>query len=199
MSTGDVALTSTYWHQAATVVDLWITVENTGQITERVGLRYTLPSGVTDVGTPGCGSAGPDSYACAAWTAHAGARWSTRLKLRIAGDAWKAMPLRGSVQVTATAAGHPGAGEVADDHGFAVLFPAGSPPGGITVTGTAGGLAAVGRSAGGTTDVRHLALTLIGVSTLLILLALTLAVTSLRRRLSEDPLPPAAPAAAPVD
>jgi hypothetical protein len=136
VSTSDVALTSTYWNRPASFVELRVTVENTGDVAERVRLRYTLPLGVTDAGTRGCYRTGNRSYECAAWTADAGARWSTRLKLRIAGDAWKAMPLNGSVQVTATAPGHPDAGEVGDDQGFAVLFPAGPPVAGMTLSAT---------------------------------------------------------------
>lgn len=328
VSTSDVALTNAYWNRRATFVELRVTIQNTGDVAERVRLGYALPPGVTDAGTHGCYSAGRRSYECAAWTAEAGARWSTRLKLRIASDAWKAMPLSGSVRVTATAPSHPDAGEVGDDQGFAVLFPAGPPVPGMTLSATevafdrsgqatslqvrlgntgktdatgsvevilpagvtvptppagcrttaaghttcdvgriragrsalvrlpvsataeaqrmtplagavvgimkprAGGVkrmqlsfritaaagmstpppadvgatgagagAATGRrpAAGAGSDVRHLALTLIGVSMLLVVLALALAITSLRRRLRDEPLPPAAPAAAPID
>lgn len=134
VSTSDVNLPLAYWNSPATVTELRVTVENTGSVAERVQLGYTLPAGLTDVGTRGCNSIGGSSYRCEGWTVAAGARWSTRITVRVAGEAWKSMPLNGSVQVTATAPDHPDAGEVHDDQGFAVLFPAGPPVAGMTLS-----------------------------------------------------------------
>jgi hypothetical protein len=134
VSTSDVNVPLAYWSSPATVTTLRVTVENTGSAAERVQLHYTLPAGVTDAGTRGCSSTGGGSYRCEAWAVAAGARWSTRITVRVAGDAWKSMPLNGSVQVTATAPDHPEAGDLHDDQGFAVLFPAGPPVAGMTLS-----------------------------------------------------------------
>lgn len=133
VSTGDVRLPIGYWNSSATVAELRVTIQNTGRVEERVRLRYTLPSGLRDAGTRGCRPTGARSYRCAAWTAAVGDRWSTRLKVRVAGDAWKSMPLSGWVQVTATSEENSGE-EVRDEQGFAVLFPAGPPVAGMTLS-----------------------------------------------------------------
>lgn len=133
VTTGDVRLSPSYWNTASTLTELRVEVANTGQTSGRFSLLYTLPSGVTDAGTAGCASAGGRSYLCTAWTAGAGDRWSMRIRLRVAGDAWKQMPLMGSVQVTASANG---LGEVRDNEGFAVLFPPGPPTAGISLVAT---------------------------------------------------------------
>ncbi|MGR6317012.1 hypothetical protein Q2K19_07935 [Micromonospora soli] len=131
VTTGDVALTSAYWNAHSTVTTMRVTVTNTGGTAERIGLRYTLPAGLTDAGTPGCASAGGGSYRCGEWRAAPGARFSSRIRIRVAGTAWRSMPLSGSVRVTATAPG--GAGPATDDEGFAVLFPPGPPVPGISL------------------------------------------------------------------
>ncbi|MET8360016.1 hypothetical protein [Micromonospora sp. NPDC005171] len=131
VTTGDVTLTEAYWNTASTTATLQVTVHNSGTTAEQIRLSYTLPAGLTDAGTKGCAAAGGGAYRCGAWTAEAGARFSTVLRLRVAGTAWKQMPLSGSVQVTADAPGVPG--EVTDDQGFAVLFPAGPPVPGIAL------------------------------------------------------------------
>ncbi|NJP35591.1 hypothetical protein [Micromonospora thermarum] len=128
VSTGDVVLTSAYWNARSTVTTLRVTVTNTGGITERIRLAYTLPAGITDAGTKGCAATGGGGHQCGAWTSAPGSRFSTDLRLRVSGDAWRRMPLSGSVRVTATA---PGAAPVSDNQGFAVLFPAGPPAAGI--------------------------------------------------------------------
>ena len=99
------ALGTAYWHSRSTATELRVDVANTGQAAARFALLYTLPAGVTDAGTEGCAPAGGQSYRCSAWTARAGAGWSMRIKVRVDGDAWKRMPLMGSVQVTASAPG----------------------------------------------------------------------------------------------
>ncbi|HEX2770874.1 MAG TPA: hypothetical protein VHN18_00405 [Micromonosporaceae bacterium] len=134
VSTSDVNLPLAYWNSPATVTELLVTVENTGSVAERVQLSYTLPAGLTDAGTRGCSSIGGSSYRCEGWTVDAGTRWSTRITVRVAREAWKSMPLNGSVQVTATAPNYPDAGDVHDDQGFAVLFPAGPPIAGMTLS-----------------------------------------------------------------
>lgn len=131
VTTEDVTLTPAYWNAASTVTTLRVTVANTGRVPELIRLGYTLPAGLTDAGTAGCAAAGGGSYRCAPWTTAPGARFSTSIRVRVSGTAWRSMPLSGSVQVTATAPG--GTGSVADDQGFAVLFPPGPPVPGISL------------------------------------------------------------------
>jgi hypothetical protein len=131
VTTDDVVLTPAYWNADSTVTTLRVTVTNAGGRTESIRLGYTLPAGLTDAGTPGCASAGGGSHRCGEWTAAPGARFRTSIRVRVAGDAWRSMPLSGSVQVTATAPGV--AGAAGDDEGFAVLFPPGPPVPGISL------------------------------------------------------------------
>ncbi|MEU4749702.1 hypothetical protein AB0F93_01825 [Micromonospora tulbaghiae] len=131
MNTEDVVLTPAYWNADATVAALRVTVTNTGGRAERISLGYTLPPGLTDAGTPGCEPAGGGNHSCVGWDAEPGARFSTTIRVRVDGDAWRTMPLAGSVQVTAVAPGVTGAAY--DDEGFAVLFPPGPPVPGISL------------------------------------------------------------------
>ncbi|MGN9774505.1 hypothetical protein ACTMS0_01790 [Micromonospora sp. H33] len=128
VSTGDVVLTSAYWNARSTVTTLRVTITNTGGVAERIRLAYTLPAGITDAGTKGCAATGGGGHRCGQWTSAPGSRFSTELRLRVSGDAWRRMPLSGSVRATATA---PGAAPVSDNQGFAVLFPPGPPAAGI--------------------------------------------------------------------
>jgi hypothetical protein len=123
VTTGDVRLDSAYWSTGASVKELKVTVWNTGTLAEKVQLRYTLPAGLSDAGTQGCVGDGGNNHRCGAWTAPAGARWTTRVKVRVAADAWRLMPLSGSVKVLAAAPSEPSLGAVQDNEGFAVLFP----------------------------------------------------------------------------
>ncbi|MEU4336760.1 hypothetical protein AB0F59_19355 [Micromonospora lupini] len=131
VTTEDVTLPEAYWNATSTTTTLRVTVANTGTAAQRVRLSYTLPAGLSDAGTKGCVAAGGGVYRCGAWTAEAGVRFSSLIRLRVAGNAWERMPLSGSVQVVADAPGVPG--EVADDQGFAVLFPPGPPVPGISL------------------------------------------------------------------
>ncbi|MGV9810103.1 hypothetical protein [Micromonospora chersina] len=131
VTTDDVVLTPAYWNADSTVTTLRVTVANTGGRTELIRLGYTLPAGLTDAGTPGCAPAGGGSHLCGEWTAAPGARFRASIRVRVDGDAWRSMPLSGSVQVTATAPGV--AGAAGDDEGFAVLFPPGPPVPGISL------------------------------------------------------------------
>ncbi|WDZ86629.1 hypothetical protein [Micromonospora cathayae] len=131
VTTGDVRLTEAYWNAPSSAATLQVTVTNTGEVAEQLSLTYTLPSGVTDAGTPGCAATGGGSYRCGAWTTAPGARFSTLIRVRVAGTAWRQMPLDGTVSVTATAPGE--AGSARDDEGFAVLFPPGPPVPGIAL------------------------------------------------------------------
>ncbi|MEU8165855.1 hypothetical protein AB0B97_04990 [Micromonospora sp. NPDC049004] len=131
VTTEDVTLPEAYWNAASTTTTLRVTVANTGTAAQRVRLSYTLPAGLSDAGTKGCAAAGGSAYQCGAWTAEAGVRFSSLIRLRVAGDAWERMPLSGSVRVVADAPGV--SGEVADDQGFAVLFPPGPPVPGISL------------------------------------------------------------------
>ncbi|MEV0728914.1 hypothetical protein [Polymorphospora sp. NPDC050346] len=132
VSTGDLPLTAAYWTGGGAVADLRVTVANTGGTRQVMRLGYRLPAGVSDAGTAGCAPAG-DGHACGAWTADPGAHWTTLIRLRIAPDAWRHMPLSGSVRVTATAPGNPDLPAVSDDEGFAVLFPPGPPAVGVSL------------------------------------------------------------------
>ncbi|MEH0843295.1 hypothetical protein V6U81_13005 [Micromonospora sp. CPCC 205711] len=131
VTTRDVSLTPAYWNAASTVTTLRVTVSNTGTVPEQLRLRYTLPAGLTDAGTPGCLSSGDRHYRCGSWTAAPGAKFSTLIRIRVSGSAWRQMPLSGSVRVTAT--GPAGKGTAEDNEGFAVLFPPGPPVPGMTL------------------------------------------------------------------
>ncbi|MFC7545199.1 hypothetical protein [Plantactinospora sp. GCM10030261] len=133
VTTDDLTLSPQYWSAPATVVDLRITVANTGEVAESMRLGYTMPPGLTDAGTPGCATAGAEGWQCAAWTVAPGDRFSTRVRVRVAGDAWRRMPLSGSVRVSSTVPNDPGAQPISDDQGFAVLFPPGPPVPGISL------------------------------------------------------------------
>ncbi|MEU4640012.1 hypothetical protein [Micromonospora sp. NPDC023814] len=128
VTTDDITLTAAYWNAPSTVTTLRVTVTNTGAAPARIRLAYTLPAGLTDAGTRGCAHVGGGAHRCGEWTSAPGARFSTLIRVRVGGDAWRQMPLSGSVQVTATA---PGAEPGRDDEGFAVLFPPGPPAPGI--------------------------------------------------------------------
>lgn len=134
VTTSDVTLTRAYWGARNTTTDLHVTVANTGDVPQLIRLRYTLPPGVTDAGTRGCSATGGGTYRCGAWNGAAGVRFSTRILLRVDGEAWRRMPLGGSVQVTATDPARPGSGAVTDGEGFAVLFPPGPPAAGVSLT-----------------------------------------------------------------
>ncbi|MFJ6199717.1 hypothetical protein [Micromonospora sp. NPDC092111] len=129
VTTGDVTLDDGYWGTQSTVTTLRVTVTNTGAVPERLRLAYTLPAGLTDAGTPGCAAAGGGGWHCGEWTTEPGARFTSLIRVRVHGTAWRQMPLSGSVRVTATG---PDAGDTAQDNeGFAVLFPPGPPVPGI--------------------------------------------------------------------
>ncbi|MEU5904201.1 hypothetical protein [Micromonospora sp. NPDC047527] len=131
VTTEDITLPGAYWNAASTATTLRVTVANTGTTAQQIRLSYTLPAGLTDAGTKGCVAAGGGAYRCGAWTVGAGTRFSSLIRLRVAGTAWEQMPLSGSVQVIADAPGVPG--QATDDHGFAVLFPPGPPAPGISL------------------------------------------------------------------
>lgn len=133
VSTGDITLGGGYWSTRGTTTDLQVTIRNTGETRQLLRLRYTLPPGVTDAGTAGCAVLGGGTYRCAAWSAEAGAQFTTRIRVLVDADAWQRMPLSGSVQVTATDPARPDGPEVTDDEGFAVLFPPGPPAAGLTL------------------------------------------------------------------
>ncbi|PWR16381.1 hypothetical protein DKT69_06065, partial [Micromonospora sicca] len=131
VTTEDLSLTPAYWNADSTVTTLRVTVTNTGRAPELIRLGYTLPAGLTDAGSTGCAPAGGGRYRCGGWTTAPGARFSSSIRVRVDGTAWRSMPLSGSVGVTATAPGV--AGAAADDEGFAVLFPPGPPVPGISL------------------------------------------------------------------
>ncbi|MDG4822629.1 hypothetical protein O7635_12280 [Asanoa sp. WMMD1127] len=131
--TSDITLGNGYWSRRATYTDLRVVVANTGSILERMTMRYTLPVGITDAGTPGCARSAGRTYVCGSWTVGPGLRFSTSIKVKVAGDAWRRMPLSGSVDVTADAPGRADLGTIGDNQGFAVLFPPGPPVPGINL------------------------------------------------------------------
>ncbi|MCX4474550.1 hypothetical protein OOK41_30290 [Micromonospora sp. NBC_01655] len=137
VSTEDVTLTEAYWNAEDTTTTLRVTVTNTGEVAELIRLSYTLPAGLTDAGTPGCAAAGGGEYHCGGWPTAAGDRFSTLVRVRVDGAAWRRMPLSGAVRVSASAPGV--AGPADDNEGFAVLFPPGPPVPGISLD--AGGVA----------------------------------------------------------
>ncbi|SCF49317.1 hypothetical protein GA0070216_13352 [Micromonospora matsumotoense] len=129
VTTGDIPLDDRYWRDPSTVATLRVTVTNTGLVPERLRLEYRLPAGLTDAGTPGCAAAGDGGWQCGEWTTAPGDRFTSLIRVRVGGTAWRQMPLSGAVRVTATG---PDAGDTAQDNeGFAVLFPPGPPVPGI--------------------------------------------------------------------
>jgi hypothetical protein len=147
VTTGDIRLTNAYWFGPATVTELVVTVANTGNVAARVTLTYTLPEGVTDGGNAGCAAVGARTVRCGSRVAGAGYRRSVRLRVRVDGDAWRRMPLNGSVVATATGAYRSDLGSVRDNEGFAVLFPPGPPGAGIGLAATDVRFTAAGRTA----------------------------------------------------
>ncbi|NBE82998.1 hypothetical protein [Micromonospora rubida] len=131
VSTEDVTLTEAYWNAADTTTTLRVTVTNTGEVAELIRLSYRLPAGLTDAGTPGCAEAGGGGHHCGGWQTAPGDRFSTLIKVRVDGAAWRQMPLSGAVRVSASAPGVAGSAE--DNEGFAVLFPPGPPVPGISL------------------------------------------------------------------
>lgn len=128
VDTGDVTLDDGYWAADGTVTALRVTVTNTGSVPARLRLAYTLPAGLTDAGTPGCGASGDGGWHCGEWATAPGDRFDSMIRVRVSGTAWRQMPLSGAVKVTATG---PDGGTAQDYQGFAVLFPPGPPVPGI--------------------------------------------------------------------
>ncbi|SCF44436.1 hypothetical protein GA0074696_5997 [Micromonospora purpureochromogenes] len=130
VTTRDIVLGPGYWNARSTTTTLRVTVANTGTLAERVHLAYTLPVGLTDAGTPGCAAVGGGNWRCGEWSAAPGAKFTSLIRVRVDGGAWRRMPLSGSVRVTASG---PGTATAADNEGFAVLFPPGPPVSGMSL------------------------------------------------------------------
>ncbi|MGK5445156.1 hypothetical protein ACSNN7_25480 [Micromonospora sp. URMC 105] len=129
VTTRDIVLGPAYWNARSTSATLRVTVANTGTAPARVHLAYTLPAGLTDAGTPGCAAVGGGNWQCGEWDAAPGAKFTSLIRVRVGGEAWRKMPLSGSVRVAASGAG----ARVADNEGFAVLFPPGPPVPGMSL------------------------------------------------------------------
>ncbi|MEH0827371.1 MULTISPECIES: hypothetical protein [unclassified Micromonospora] len=129
VTTRDIVLGPAYWNARSTSATLRVTVANTGTAPARVHLAYTLPAGLTDAGTPGCAAVGGGNWHCGGWAAAPGAKFTSLIRVRVGGEAWRKMPLSGSVRVAASGAG----ATVADNEGFAVLFPPGPPVPGMSL------------------------------------------------------------------
>ena len=97
VTTGDITLDDRYWRDPSTVATLRVTVTNTGLVPERLRLEYRLPAGLTDAGTPGCAAAG-DGWQCGEWTTAPGDRFTSLIRVRVGGTAWRQMPLSGAVR-----------------------------------------------------------------------------------------------------
>ncbi|MGN9915817.1 hypothetical protein [Micromonospora palomenae] len=130
VTTRDIVLGPGYWNARSTTTTLRVTVANTGTLAGRVHLAYTLPAGVTDAGTPGCAAVGGGNWQCGEWAAAPGAKFTTLIRVRVDGQAWRKMPLNGSVRATASGAG---TATATDNEGFAVLFPPGPPAPGMSL------------------------------------------------------------------
>ncbi|MEV4758967.1 hypothetical protein AB0J86_28265 [Micromonospora sp. NPDC049559] len=148
VTTGDIVLDGDYWRAPSTTAQLAVTVTNTGDGNQLVQLGYTLPAGLADAGTPGCAATGDREYRCGSWPVLAGARFETRLRVRVDGDAWRAMPLSGSLRVTARDPVHPERGTATEREGFAVLFPPGPPTAGVTLSASEVNFDITGQPAG---------------------------------------------------
>ncbi|WP_433129174.1 hypothetical protein ACQPWW_03810 [Micromonospora sp. CA-240977] len=183
---------------SGTASTLTLRLGNTGTVDADGRVEVVLPAGVTvPTPPPGCVAVDPTRTRCDAGTVAAGRTAELRLPVEATPQAQREAPLSGAVigqldprsgpsrqvqmsfRITAAAA---------------LATPVVSPPAPTGSQGVLpGGAAAADND--GTTSVRRTAIILIAVSALLVVLALTLATISLRRRLS-GPTPEPAPRAA---
>ncbi|MET8039306.1 hypothetical protein ABZU25_00415 [Micromonospora sp. NPDC005215] len=179
---------------SGTASALTLRLGNTGTVDADGRVEIVLPAGVTvPTPPPGCVAVDPTRTRCDAGTVAAGRTAELRLPVEATPQAQREAPLSGAVigqldprsgptrqmqmsfRITAAAA---------------LATPVVSPPAPTGSQGVLPGGAAANDD--GTTSVRRTAIILIAVSTLLVVLALTLATISLRRRLA-GPTPEPAP------
>lgn len=128
----DLLLAPDYWTNGGAVAELAMTVINTGRVSERVSLTYTLPGGLRDTGDEDC-AAVDNTFRCPPRRLEAGGSSTFRTRLRITGDAWRRMPMAGTATATAIPTGD-GTGTATAQRAFAVLFPAGPPTAGMALS-----------------------------------------------------------------
>lgn len=119
---GNAVLGPAYW-AGNTNGSFAITVKNTGTLAARMNLRYTVPTGVSDVATGACAHG-----SCLINSLEPGRVATLTVAISVNGDAWRNAPLAGRVDFTATAGGYV---PVSDSVNWGVIFPPGPPAAGI--------------------------------------------------------------------
>jgi hypothetical protein len=124
VAAGNAVLGADYWtgNGAGSFV---ITVKNTGNVTARMSLRYTVPAGVTDSATGACRHG-----ECVVDSLTPGAVGTLTVAVTVDGEAWRHAPLSGRVDFSATA---PGTGPATGTVTWGVIFPPGPPAAGIVL------------------------------------------------------------------
>jgi hypothetical protein len=175
---------------------LWARLSNTGATDATGRVEIILPEGVTVQAPPaGCGATGSGRTACAFSRIRAGQTVQLHLRIEATVDAQQRAPLAGAVVATLTSrSGAVKRMQVSFRITAPSVLPAEDPASGAGGALAAGNGSPDGHGAG----VRRLAIGLITVSGLLVVLALALAMTSLRR-LGDDAASPLPTRSAPAD
>ncbi|MFG3297450.1 hypothetical protein [Micromonospora chersina] len=164
---------------------LAVRLGNTGKVDAAGRVDVVLPAGVTVSEPPaGCAAAAPDRTRCELGTVPAGRTVTLSLPVAASAEAQRRAPLAGAV----IARLDPRSGrdrQVQMSFRITAAAALATPPVGAPApTGSQGVVAAAGATTDdGAGSVHRTAITLIGVSGLLVVLALALATTSLRRRM----------------
>ncbi|WP_262286995.1 hypothetical protein [Micromonospora sp. MA102] len=173
---------------------LGVRLGNTGEVDAAGRVDVVLPAGVSVTDPPaGCAPAGPDRTRCALGTVPAGRTVSLSLPVTASAEAQRRAPLAGAV----VARLDPRSGrdrQVQMSFRITAAAALATPPvGAPTPTGSQGVVAAAAPDTDDdVTSVHRTAVTLIAVSGLLVVLALALATTSLRRRMGAAAAEPVA-------
>ncbi|GIF64916.1 hypothetical protein Ais01nite_29510 [Asanoa ishikariensis] len=171
--------------------NLQVKLTNTGDDASTGAVEVLLPEGVTVDGQPaGCASNG-ERFRCDVGRLRADETVTTTVPLRATAEAQRLAPLSGAVFGMLTSGGRTKQVQMSFriTAAAATATPAASPGGAAGPTasqGVIGGFAKVSESTDGLTGVQKTALALVIVSVLLVVLAITLATTSLRRRIEDD-------------
>jgi hypothetical protein len=176
---------------ADATANLEVKLTNTGGRSSTGAIEVLLPDGVTVSGPPaGCAETG-ERFRCDLGAVGSGDTATTVLPLKATAEAQRLAPLSGAVFGMLTSGGRTKQVQMSFriTAAAATATPAASPAGAVGPTGSQGvigGLTPVSDSIGGLTGVQKTALALVIVSVLLVVLAITLATTSLRRRIEDD-------------
>ncbi|GAA4573032.1 hypothetical protein GCM10023176_37170 [Micromonospora coerulea] len=165
---------------------------NTGRVDAAGRVDVILPDGVTVSGRPaGCAPLPPSRTRCDLGTVPAGRTATLRLPVTATAEAQRRAPLAGAV-VGRLDPRSGRARQVQMSFRITAAAALSTPIATPVPTGSQGVLAAAaqGSDDGGLNSVQRTAVTLIGVSGVIVVLALVLATTSLRRRMSAAPTEP---------